>query len=120
MTGDDASDAPALSRAKFCIAVEGATDATCSAADIVLTKPGLLTIVHAIGGSRIIFQRTRDPAIYACAVPIRIVVCFAILAFAFLEPSSSIDDRGPSEAVDHCVSGIVSAFAPGSSAGGWV
>jgi hypothetical protein len=83
MTDDGANDAPALSHASVSIAVEGATDATHDTADIVLTEPGLSTIVHVIHGSCIIFQRMRNYSIYACAVTIRIVVCFAIPAFTY-------------------------------------
>ena len=84
MTGNSAStnDAPALSCANVGIAVESATDAAPHAADIVLIEPGLSTIVHTTRGSRIIFQRTRNYSIYACAFTIRIVICFGILAFA--------------------------------------
>ena len=69
--------AAALSRANVGIAVEGATDAARGAADIVLTEPGLSTIVHAIRQSRVIFQRMRNYSIYACAVTIRIGASFS-------------------------------------------
>jgi H+-transporting ATPase len=77
------NDSPALKRADVGIAVFGATDAAKAAADIVLTEPGLSTIVEGILIARRIWCRVRSFLTYRIAATLQLLCFFFISVFSY-------------------------------------
>ncbi|ODQ63076.1 plasma-membrane proton-e [Nadsonia fulvescens var. elongata DSM 6958] len=90
MTGDGVNDAPSLKKADTGIAVEGASDAARSAADIVFLAPGLSAIIDAIKTSRQIFHRMYSYVVYRIALSLHLEI-FLGLWIAILNESLNIE-----------------------------
>jgi H+-transporting ATPase len=90
MTGDGVNDAPSLKKADTGIAVEGASDAARSAADIVFLAPGLGAIIDALKTSRQIFHRMYAYVVYRIALSIHLEI-FLGLWIAILNRSLQIE-----------------------------
>jgi H+-transporting ATPase len=65
---------PRSSRPIADIAVSGATDAARNAAALILTAPGLSTIINAVRVSRQIFERIESYVYYRIAMTVDIMV----------------------------------------------
>jgi len=90
MTGDGVNDAPSLKKADTGIAVEGASDAARSAADIVFLAPGLGAIIDALKTSRQIFHRMYAYVVYRIALSLHMEI-FLGLWIAILNKSLNIE-----------------------------
>lgn len=78
MTGDGVNDAPSLKKADTGIAVEGASDAARSAADIVFLAPGLSAIIDALKTSRQIFHRMYAYVVYRIALSLHLEIFYGL------------------------------------------
>ncbi|KAG0636930.1 hypothetical protein HOY80DRAFT_890498 [Tuber brumale] len=90
MTGDGVNDAPSLKKADTGIAVEGASDAARSAADIVFLAPGLSAIIDALKTSRQIFHRMYAYVVYRIALSLHLEI-FLGLWIAILNESLNLN-----------------------------
>lgn len=84
MTGDGVNDAPSLKKADCGIAVEGASDAARSAADVVFLDEGLSTIITSIKVARQIFHRMKAYIQYRISLCLHLEV-YLVLSIIILD-----------------------------------
>ncbi|KZT36280.1 plasma-membrane proton-e [Sistotremastrum suecicum HHB10207 ss-3] len=89
MTGD-VNDAPSLKKADCGIAVEGASDAARSAADVVFLDEGLATMITSIKVARQIFHRMKAYIVYRIALCIHLEV-YLMLSMIILNETIRVD-----------------------------
>ena len=83
MTGDGVNDGPSLKKADCGIAVEGASDAARSAADVVFLDEGLSTIITSIKVARQIFHRMKAYIQYRISLCIHLEI-YLVLSIIIL------------------------------------
>ncbi|KAL2849917.1 hypothetical protein BJY01DRAFT_245713 [Aspergillus pseudoustus] len=88
--GDGVNDAPSLKKADCGVAVEGASEATQSAADIVFLEPGLSTIIDSIKVARQIFHRMKAYIQYRIALCLHLEI-YLVTAMIILNESIRTD-----------------------------
>ena len=96
---------------KGILLLAGATEAARGAADIVLTEPGLSTIVTAIIGARKIFQRMNTYAKYTVAMTFRICLTFGILTVVY-DWSALVQGYPSQEEIMHCLMLLICCDKP--------